>query len=171
MSLPLLCPLPVIKLHCTSYGSWDTHACGPNRNARPLLHDAGVFWAIYPPDSRTTSNDALITSEFMTFSDTTTSGSELGYLSMTNGPTTGTNDKGDLINWFGNNETSVITLPALYASGGPFGFAFRAALTPADTTLRYSVKTSAQLMAKLPPHRSSMHSRAPMWTGTRIHTI
>lgn len=88
------------------------------------------FGQFFPSDSWKTSHDALITSELMTFSDTTMSGSELGYLSMTNGPTTGTNDKGDLINWLGNNETSVITLPALYASGGPFGFAFRAALTP-----------------------------------------
>jgi hypothetical protein len=91
----------------------------------------------------TTADDELISSQFISFTDTSSLGaSDGGYVYLTNGPLTDTKDKADFINWFGNDESSVVPLSTLYED---VNVTFRAAVTPSATVLRYSIKTICEV--------------------------
>lgn len=104
------------------------------------------FQNFFPSDSWTVSNDDLITSEFIKFTDTSSlsATSDQGYVFMANGLSSSTVDKSDFINWFGNDSSSVIALQTLYGSIS-FGVQFKVALTPASNIPRYSVKVICSL--------------------------
>lgn len=103
------------------------------------------FGNVFPSEFWTVSNDDLIASEFIMFNDTSmAASSDQGYVFMANGLSSSSTDKADFINWFGNDSSSVIPLPTLY-NASSFGVQFRAALTPASTVLKYSIKVICSL--------------------------
>jgi len=106
-----------------------------------LYYTMPVYYGVSP--GWTTANDELISSQFISFTDTSSLGaSDGGYVYLTNGPLTDTKDKADFINWFGNDTSSVVPLSTLYED---VNVTFRAAVTPSATVLRYSIKTICEV--------------------------
>jgi hypothetical protein len=136
-----------------AYPTWDLNAWYSGDTSLAGTYITGLFYTmpvyfgtLFPPSAWTTANDDIISNDFISFTDTASlAQSDNGYVFMTNAPQSSTIDKSDLINWFGNDTSSVIPLSILYSSAGSFNVEFRAAVTPANTVLRYSIKTICQV--------------------------
>jgi hypothetical protein len=137
----------------SSYPSWGRDAWYSGDTRKGSNYPFGLYYTMpayfgsaVPSNLWTVENDNIITNEFIKFTDTSSlsATSDLGYVFMANGLSSTTTDKADFINWFGSNQSYVIPLQTLYGNSS-FGVQFKAALTPASTVLKYSIKVICSL--------------------------
>ena len=121
------------------YPNWDLEAWYSGDTKIGANYLTGLYYTMpvyfgdfIPSEFWTTANDDLISSEFISFTDTSSPEAPDGYVYLANDPDTSTSDKADFINWFGNDTDSVIPLSTLYQD---VDVTFRAAVTPVNTVL------------------------------------
>lgn len=145
--------VPRSALPSSSVWGPDAWYSGDTRTSAGYASVLGNFSTMpaYYPDVPTSDftdlNDALINSSFIYFYDQDPDlypSSDDGYMFMINGKGLGGTTKADMINWFDTTWFSGVgdhlSLADVYDDS--FNVTFKAALTPVNTVLKYSIKAA-----------------------------